>query len=261
MTKNILGVIPAASKGTRLGPLPFHKALFPLGLQEVRFGDEVLLRPKVIGQYILESLQAADVKHIFIVVGKDSESFINYFGNGNHLGVEIAYLFQDNYNGIPFALDLVHPWIQEDTTILFGMPDTIVNPPDAYARLLSEHFKSRADITLGAFRIKGNSPSKFCMIELGPDSRVIRAIDKSESSDLQYMWGIAAWSKDFSGFMRSYLRRYPSHPEKEALLGDVVQQAIVEGLDVRAVTFEDGDYLDIGTVDDLVIAISRYFHP
>lgn len=260
MSKNIVGVIPAASRGTRLAPLPFHKALLPLGLQEISFGDELLLRPKMVGQYILESLKIAGAEHVFIVVGENSEAFINYFGNGSHFGVEIAYLFQDNYNGIPYALDLVNSWLPDDSTILFGMPDTIVRPYDAYAQLLSQHNNSKASVTLGAFRINASNPNKFCMIELGSDFQVTKAIDKPESSNLDYMWGIAAWSKDFSDFVGSYIKKYSKNLEKELLLGSVVQQAIVDGFDVRAVCFDDGDYLDIGTVDDLLIAIKRYFN-
>lgn len=259
MTENIFGVIPAASRGTRLAPLPFHKALFPLGLQKVSFGDEILLRPKMVGQYILENLKIAGIKHIFIIVGEDSEPYINYFGNGSQFGIEIAYLFQDNYNGIPFALDLVNSWLPTNSTILFGMPDTIVRPSDAYARLLSEHINNHASVTLGAFRINASNPNKFCMIEIGSNFRVTKAIDKPESSDLHYMWGIAAWSKDFSDFIGTYIKPYSDAPEKEVLLGGIVQQAIEEGFDVRAVCFDDGDYLDIGTVDDLLIAIKRYF--
>ncbi len=97
------------------------------------------------------------------------------------------------------------------------------------------------------------------MIQIEPDFRVVKAVDKPQSSDLSYMWGIAAWSKDFSDFSRSYIKRFTGFPARETLLGDIVQQAIIEGFDVRAVCFDDGDYLDIGTVDDLLIAIRRSF--
>ena len=143
MVKNIYGVIPAASRATRLAPLPFNKALFPIGLQEYKSGSEFFLRPKMVGQYIFENFKSAGIKHIFVIIGEGSDAFVNYFGNGNRFGVEIAYLFQDNHKGIPFALDLANPWLPKDATILFGMPDTIVQPNDAFVHLLSEHTKSQ----------------------------------------------------------------------------------------------------------------------
>ena len=43
---SLVGLIPAAGKGTRLHPLPFSKELYPIGYLEVIVDGEKKLRPK-----------------------------------------------------------------------------------------------------------------------------------------------------------------------------------------------------------------------
>ena len=46
-TKGLVGIIPAAGKGTRLSPFPCPKELFPVGYQDYQQGDEIQRRPSV----------------------------------------------------------------------------------------------------------------------------------------------------------------------------------------------------------------------
>ena len=43
--------------------------------------------------------------------------------------------------------------------------------------------------------------------------------------------------------------------QKEVFLGDVIQAAIQNDLRIEKVFFEDGNYLDIGTPEDMVKAV------
>ena len=83
------------------------------------------------------------------------------------------------------------------------------------------------------------------------------------------MWGVAVWTPVFTHFMHEYLAtieadRWHSdagnHPKKqrELPLGDVIQAAIDRGLRVEAEVFADGEYLDIGTPEDLVQAVRQF---
>jgi glucose-1-phosphate thymidylyltransferase len=250
----VVGLIPAAGKGTRLAPLPFSKELFPLGYQRVDLNGRVQWRPKVVSQYLIDNFVAADVHRIFFILGSGKEAIMEYFGDGHRFGVEIAYLFQEELRGMPFALNLAHPWLH-DEIVAFGMPDTIIKPGDVFARLLAAHHTWQADLTLGAFRT--DNPAKFGMIEIDDEDRVLRSIDKPQQTTLQYMWGMAAWSPTFGELMATYLRTH-SYYNREVVLGEVFQYAIKEGLTVRAVRFDDGEYIDIGTFEELHRAIERY---
>ena len=55
---NVVGLIPAAGRAERLGPLPCSKELLPIGFRETPRGPA----PKVAGHYLLERFRAAGVR-------------------------------------------------------------------------------------------------------------------------------------------------------------------------------------------------------
>jgi glucose-1-phosphate thymidylyltransferase len=252
--QHIAGIIPAAGRGTRLAPLPFSKELFPLGYQKIPIDNKVQWRPKTVSQYLIERMVTAGVKRIFFILGTAKEAIMEYYGNGGRFGIDIAYLFQEELAGMPFALDLARPWLR-DETVLFGMPDTIIQPKDVFRRLLQAHVARQADLTLGVFRTE--TPQKFGMVELDADDRVIRNVDKPKETNLEYMWGIGCWSPSFTELMGEFLKNSPD-AKREVVLSEVFQYAHEQNFNVRAVRLDDGEYLDIGTVDELRRAIERY---
>jgi glucose-1-phosphate thymidylyltransferase len=44
-------------------------------------------------------------------------------------------------------------------------------------------------------------------------------------------------------------------PKREMFVGDVIQAAIENGMQVDPVIFKDGNYVDIGTPEDLIRAV------
>jgi len=251
---NVVGLIPAAGKGTRLAPLPFSKELFPLGYQRILVNGNLQWRPKVVSQYLIDNMIQAGVRRIFIILGSGKEAIMEYYGNGQRMGIDISYLFQEELHGMPFALDLARPWLR-DEIVVFGMPDTVIQPQDAFSQLLRAHENWRADLTLGAFPT--STPWKFGMIEMDDENRVIGNVDKPSQTSLRYMWGMACWSPVFTELMSEYLRTHLSNAH-EIVLAQVFQYAIEMGLNVRAYRFDEGEYLDIGTVEELHQAIQKY---
>jgi glucose-1-phosphate thymidylyltransferase len=258
MSKKLIGLIPAAGKGTRLAPFPCPKELFPVGYQEYEMPSGVEQRPKVISQYLLENILLAGAKQIFIILGDGKQDVAKYYGDGSRFGCDIAYLYQERLIGMPGALDLAWPWIggDPDVDILFGMPDTILEPRTAFQTLLAEHLKHEADLTIGMF--KTDNPSKFGMVEFTPDGKVISTIDKPKHSLLTHMWGFACWSAPFTRLLHEYIRENQSSP-REIVLGDVFNRALELKMNVRAVPFdEDGLYMDIGTARELDAALKKF---
>ena len=253
--EKVIGVIPAAGKGTRLAPFPGDKELFPLGYEDLRVGDEIQTRPKVVSEYLIESMAQAGVQNIIIILGEGKHKIMSYYGDGRRFGVDIAYLFQDQLMGMPFALNMARRWFK-DRVVLFGMPDTVIEPSNVFEQLLNSYLNWDADLVLGVFPT--DTPSKFGMVELDQDDRVILSVDKPKQPSLRYMWGVACWSETFGDLMEAYLREV-SPPAREIVLGEIFQEAIERGLVVRALRFDEGNYLDIGTPDDLIAAIERFY--
>ena len=103
--QEVIGLIPAAGKASRIAPLPCSKELFPLGFRSVdRNGNT---RPKVVSHYLLEKMRMANITKVFIILREGKWDIPAYFGNGKMLDMNLAYLMMDLPYGVPFTLDQV----------------------------------------------------------------------------------------------------------------------------------------------------------
>lgn len=256
----LIGIVPAAGKARRLAPYPLPKELFPIGYQVIEVDGCFQKRPKAVSQYLIEALVMAGVSRLFIVIGPGKLEIVEYFRNGESFGVPIAYIFQSEAKGMPYALDLVTPWLKGDETILMGMPDTIFEPRDAFQQLVSAHKNWEADVTLGLFPTE--SPQKFGMIGLDSDYNVIEHVDKPSVTHLRWLWGIACWGPRFTALMHEVLEAQgadiAARKGREVVLGDIFDVALSVGLRVKGLPFEGGRYIDIGTYEDLQQAVRLY---
>ncbi|MGD8466105.1 MAG: sugar phosphate nucleotidyltransferase [Anaerolineae bacterium] len=251
---NIVGLIPAAGKGSRLAPFPCPKELFPVGYQDYAIGGQPERRPKVISQYLVEELMAAGAERIFIILGEGKHDIMSYYGAGRRFGTNVAYLYQEVLHGMPFALDLAYPWLKGET-VLFGMPDTIVEPKDAFVRLVDYHQAQQADLTLGTFDT--DTPWKFSPVDTDAGGRVLSVIDKPQETHLRNTWGICCWGSRFTELMHDYLQDLATN-QQEVVLAQVFLEALRQELNVFALHFTDGQYMDIGTVEELDSALRRF---
>ncbi len=133
---DIIGLIPAAGKGVRLG-LPYPKELYPV-IRDNRY--------KPVSQFVVDNMIAAQLQHLIFVVNESKHQLISYFGSGQRFGCDISYVVQeaDNGNGsggstspgLAHALDAGYH-LTRGKTVCFGMADTIMQPTDVFARMLS----------------------------------------------------------------------------------------------------------------------------
>jgi glucose-1-phosphate thymidylyltransferase len=250
---NLVGIIPAAGKGTRLAPFPCPKELFPVGFQNFDVNGEMQKRPKVISQYILENMLEAGVKRILFILGEGKSDIMEFYGDGHRFGCEIGYLYQERLNGMPTAINLARPWIG-DATVVFGMPDTIIQPTHALKELLEFHQEHDAMLSLGLFPT--DQPQKFGMVEFDDDRNVLSTIDKPKDSKLTHMWGCCVWSKQFTDLIDTHLTENEKET-KEIVLGDVFDLALEKKQTVKALPI-DGSYIDIGTANELNAALAQF---
>lgn len=254
MEQELVGLIPAAGLAKRVSPLPGSKELFPIGFQEIEADGHVQLRPKVVSQYLLDNMFRAGAQKVWIVLGRGKWDIMHYYGDGADFGGRIAYLLMDRLWGMPYTLDQAYPWLNRDT-VLFGMPDTIFLPADAFAQMVARHREAGADVTLGVFPT--DRPEKLCPVLMNESGRVLDMTDKPPHSDIRNTWGCACWSPRFTEFMHCFLVSL-APPAKEVVLADVLRAAIRKGLLVQGVYFQDGEYIDVGTPEDLVVAVRRF---
>jgi glucose-1-phosphate thymidylyltransferase len=232
-----VGIIPAAGTGSRLWPYRAAKELIQVGYRTV---DGRLL-PKAAVEHTLTAMRAGGVDRAFVVLSPVKGEVFHYLGSGEQLGLQLGYLCQESPYGMPHALDLAHPFLT-DQTVCLGMPDTVLAPEDCFAQLFDFHDAAGADLTLGVFPTA--EPRSLAPVVIEPGThRVLAIVDKPEFPPAANTWGIAAWSPAFTGLL---------HDDRELLLTDVFVAALTAGLRVRALTFDGGEFHDIGTTAGLV---------
>ncbi len=251
MSEEIIGLIPAAGKGVRLG-LPYPKELYPV-IRDNRY--------KPVSQFVVDNMIAAHLQHIIFVVNESKHQLISYFGSGQRFGCDISYVVQEpgdghvngNGNGrngkggstspgLAHALDAGYH-LTRGKTVCFGMADTIMQPTDVFARALAG-MQPDDDVVLAMFTTE--RPEKFGMVKVNGDGAVIDIVDKPQFTDLTEMWGCIVWRPRFTEYL---------HQSVCEGIGDfaaIMNSARAEGMRFRGVHMQDGLYIDLGTYEEIM---------
>lgn len=244
----LVGVIPAAGRAERLGPLPCSKELLPIGFRPTPRGPA----PKVACHYLLERFRAAGIRRAFLVLHESKWDVARYLGTGELADLALAYLSIPGSRSVPETLDRAYPFV-EGARVALGFPDILFEPADAYARLLERQDATGADLVLGLF------PTARCqttdMVDCGPDGRVRRIEVRPASTSLRFNWLIAVWTPVFTRHLHEWFRAAATAGEGELQIGAVVRAAVEAEMRVEGVEFPEGWFRDVGTPGDLAEAM------
>lgn len=259
LKKTIVGLLPAGGTAARVSPLPCSKEIFPIGFHSSE--SKVGLRPKASAHYLIEKMQRAGAQKAYFILRDGKWDIPAYFGDGGMVGLPLGYLMMGRPDGVPFTLDQAYPFVG-DATVLFGFPDILFQPGDAFVRLLDRQAETGAGLVIGLF--PAHQPQKMDMVDLDPYGRVLGITIKPRRTHLHYTWIVAVWDAHFSDFMHQFVARRKddqpdNHGQRELFLGDVIQAAIQAGVRVENVRFSEGLYIDIGTPEDLSAAVQNPF--
>ena len=254
----IVGVIPAAGRASRISPLPCSKELYPIGLQ-LSLGQAG--RPKVVSQCLLESMRYAGARKAFVVLREGKWDIPTYYNDGTALvDVHIAYLMMRVPFGVPFTIDQAYPFVS-DSLVLFGFPDIVFEPKDAFVELLKRQAKAKAEAVLGGWNIRVPVDDRLVLDGTGQVQRVDVG---SSRADLPLTWVMAVWTPAFTEFIHTYVASMSGQTgvggdasPGNIVVGNVIAAAVDAGLHVDAVHFPTGSYLDIGTPEALAMVHAR----
>lgn len=257
----IIGLLPCGGQATRISPLPLSKELYPIGFQPGQDGNP---RPKVVCHYLLETMRQGGIRKAYFILRPGKWDIPAYFRDGEMLNMNLGYLIMRSPHGVPYTLDQAYSFVP-NALVALGFPDILLQPADSYAQLIQHWQQTQPDVVLGLFPC--DRPQKAGMVDFEPSGKVNFIIEKPPQTHLKFMWGIALWTPKFTQFLHDYLATIEQQlhqvatkaiTRKEIPIGDVIQAAIAAGFSVEAVPFKTGRYLDIGTPDDLVMAVQRY---
>lgn len=248
MSKNpqasdFVGIIPAAGIAARLRPSRYVKELLPVAY--LVDGQTSSTLPVPVVSLSLAKLKTAGIEHCIVTISDRKPELLRYLGDGSEFGLHLAYVQQMAPTGLAAAVDLAYEWTPGRYGCLL-LPDTVIYPSDAMLRLRQTMERERPDLLLGVFPTA--IPEQLGPVRFDDDGRVYEILDKPASTDLLNTWAMAIWSPEFSEMLHGFVA---SFPDSSPVLGDVFNLAVERGMDVRAVWFPEGSFVDIGTVKGL----------
>lgn len=249
----VVGLIPAAGRGSRIGRLPCSKEIYPVGFEP---GG----RPKAVVRFLLEALAAAGIAAAYVLLRSGKWDIPAHLASADPSGVHLAYLVLEESSSVPFTLDRAYPFVRGKRVAL-GFPDIFLGAANPYAALIERLDRGRSDVALGLFPC--DRPEKADMVALDPRGRVRDIVIKPARTKLSLSWGIAVWNPVFTEFLHAAVARpgAAGRRGRELFIGDVVRAALHEGLRVEAVKVSGRPFRDIGTPEELVETARRLMPP
>lgn len=244
-----VALLPAAGIGSRLPGRDSSKELLP-------FRDRNKVSRPVIS-HVLSCIQQAGIDNVIVVLRNGKQDIYDYLASKEWQHINFAFKFTPGTSGVPETVAL---GLDEFPTrrILFGFPDILFEPRDAYTKLMRRLDSTGADVVLGLFPT--NCPGKMDMVDVNDDGHVTSIEIKPDRTTLALTWILAAWRPSFSTYLcelvhdnMARLAKLVTHPGGSHL-GHVIQLAMADGMLINSVPFEHGRSLDIGTPDDLDLA-------
>ena len=227
------GLILSGGRGTRLRPLTYTSAkqLVPVANKPVLF-------------YAIESLAAAGIRDIGIVVGDTQAEIRSAVGDGSAWGVRVTYIEQDAPRGLAHAVLISEPFIGGEPFVMY-LGDNLLNK--GIVRFVEEFVREKPAAQILLARVP--DPQMFGVAELS-GGRVIRLIEKPEhpKSDLALV-GVYMFSAAVFDAVKSITPSFRNELE----ITDAIQTLIDRGLEVRP-HIVDGWWKDTGKLEDMLEA-------
>lgn len=228
----MLGIIPAAGRGTRIQPLGFSKELLPVGSRHGELGE----RPCAVSEYLVERMIAGGADRICFVIGPGKSDILEYYGNGIGRSSTV-YVVQPRPNGLCDAIFQAVPLLNDKEPVLVGLPDTIWFPVDGYVAL--------PDDRLSFLLFPVEHPEVFDAVVLDSDRRVREIQVKRAGADSRWIWGAI---KMPGRVLRELHSLWLARHEADEFLGTLVNAYLAAGGEAVGVPAGQA-YVDVGTVD------------
>ncbi|MEI9419696.1 sugar phosphate nucleotidyltransferase [Mesorhizobium sp. Cs1299R1N1] len=172
----MLGIVPAAGRGSRIQPLGFSKELLPVGSRI----DGQTERPCAVSEYLVRRMVQAGVDKICFIIGSGKSDILEYYAAGYGAAAAL-FVVQPNPVGLCDAIFRAAPLVAPDEVVLVGLPDTIWFPEDGFRHL--------PDDQLSFLLFPVDSPEFFDAVCTGDDERVIEIQVKRQDASTNWVWG------------------------------------------------------------------------
>jgi len=235
MTEHVVGILPAAGFGTRLGA-PFPKELLPVAEHEGK-----LLT--VLESNILQ-LANAGVEQAVIVIRPEKQVIKDYLGF-EKFGVHLSYVHQKTMlskEGLPDAV--VSAFTRADLCVML-MGDVYFTDPKVVKQLL-DAMDARRKAVAGVSTWHTDQASRFGIVDSA--NRWVRGVvDKPQDRKLGWHWGAVAFRFGF----------WPVLFQERDSFSHALDQAARSDPEAVLAEAAPGQYFDLGTPHAYLSAVRR----
>jgi glucose-1-phosphate thymidylyltransferase len=232
MVTQMKALVLSGGAGTRLRPITHTSAkqLVPVANKAVLF-------------YGLESIAAAGITDVGMIVGDTAAEIEEAVGDGSKFGLKITYIPQERPLGLAHAVLIAQDYLGDDDFVMYLGDNFIVG---GIADLVEEFRGNRPDAQILLTRVP--DPRSFGVAELDPDGQVVGLEEKPEhpKSDLALV-GVYL----FTPLIHEAVRSIEPSWRGELEITHALQQLIDTRADVRS-TIIKGYWKDTGNVSDML---------
>jgi glucose-1-phosphate thymidylyltransferase len=229
----VKALILSGGAGTRLRPITHTSAkqLIPVANKPILF-------------YGLDSIAAAGIREVGIVVGHTAHEVMAACGDGSDWGLEITYIPQDQPRGLAHAVIVAREFLGDDDFVMYLGDNVLLEGIGRFVEGFERH-RPNAQIFLARVR----EPERFGVAVLEGD-RVTRLVEKPKEriSDLALV-GVYL----FDATVHEAIDRVRPSWRGELEITDSIQAMIDRGRVVRAEMVTDW-WKDTGKLEDLLEA-------
>jgi glucose-1-phosphate thymidylyltransferase len=230
----VKGLVLSGGAGTRLRPITHTSAkqLVPVANKPVLF-------------YGLETLRAAGIEDVGIVVGETHAAIEAAVGDGSRFGLRVTYLPQEAPLGLAHAVLIAEEYLGDSPFVMYLGDNLLKEGVTPFVRRFEE---SRPDALILLQAVA--DPSSYGIAELDGEGRVARLVEKPKEprSDLALV-GVYL----FTPAVFESVKAITPSARNELEITDAIQHMIERGLRVEQHRVT-GWWKDTGKLDDMLEA-------
>ena len=234
----MLGIVPAAGRGSRIQPLGFSKELLPVGSRI----DGAVERPCAVSEYLVSRMIAAGADKVCFVIGPGKSDILEYYAAG-YERASTVFVVQPAPAGLCDAIFRAAPLIDDDEQVLIGLPDTVWYPEDGFAAL--------PDGALSFLLFPVERPEFFDAVIVDRANRVRKIQVKQLDAQSNWIWGAFKMPGRILHELHALWR---SRNGSDEYIGTLINAYLAEGGEAFGVK-AGSDYVDVGTFNGYRAAI------